>query len=172
MEIRGNWDAGVVLSPHMGDDGRTPMGEALYRLKYASDLGALPRLLRLISAQAARFIRINAIDMLVPVPPSTRRDFQPVAAIAYEIAQATGTAYEELLEKSLGAQVKSSSRGRRAEALSGAITLVKSPCAPANILLLDDLYETGKTLQQCTYVLRGTPNIGGIYALAITRTKK
>jgi predicted amidophosphoribosyltransferase len=53
-------------------------------------------------------------------------------------------------------------------------TIVKSGSARKmiDILLVDDLYQTGSTLTECVSVLRQDPYIRKIYVLTITKTKR
>ena len=41
----------------------------------------------------------------------------------------------------------------------------------ANVLLIDDLYQTGVTLTAAVKVLRTDPNINNIHVLTLTKTK-
>lgn len=99
-KIEGPWTAGYVLdlhtisSVHIGSDEfgherwdtkRSEIGELLYRLKYRGDKSVLSEL----TNAAASFIRSWKINfsVIVPVPPTKiYRTFQPVLALASEIA--------------------------------------------------------------------------------------
>lgn len=43
---------------------------------------------------------------------------------------------------------------------------------PSNVLIVDDLYSTGATLNEVCKILREDKNVMKIYVLAITKTKR
>ena len=55
--------------------------------------------------------------------------------------------------------------------LVGAIVKKKPATRKHSTLLIDDLYQTGTTLNQCTSLLRDDPLVDKIYVLTITKTK-
>lgn len=99
-ELAGPWKSGYVLDLHtissivighdefghpQFDTTYSEVGGLLYRLKSRSDRSALPELVE----TAASFIRSWGIEFttIVPVPPTkVYRTFQPVLALAVEIA--------------------------------------------------------------------------------------
>jgi len=99
--IKGQWDIGYALdfhtvkSDYIGDDeyghpqfatSRTAIGELLYQLKYGKDKSVMEA----IVSTAAGFVRCKSwpVDLVVPVPPSRYRRYQPVMAIAGQLAKA------------------------------------------------------------------------------------
>lgn len=102
-EIRGNWDAGWALDVHTLSsvplpDGefrteRSQLGKLLYEVKYREDKTKIPQ----IAEIATEFVKEQmAIDehlahpypeAIIPISPSTFRDFQPVIAIAAKIGE-------------------------------------------------------------------------------------
>src|SRR5437773_5269636 len=100
-EIAGNWDRGYVLHKHvlsstyLGDNEfghptfdttRSEVGEALLKLKYRSDRSQIAPL----AAQVARSIvpLFDKVDLIVPMPASNVRPWQPVNEIAKELGRA------------------------------------------------------------------------------------
>ena len=47
---------------------------------------------------------------------------------------------------------------------------VKKANKPLNILVVDDLYDTGETLKECVKVLKEDINFKSFYVLTITKT--
>ena len=151
IEIKGLWDKGWALDVHtissryIGEDSfgnphyetkRSEIGEAIYELKYKAD----KNLAKEIAAAAVEFMSSYMtdfnLDIILPAPPAQSRIFQPVFAIAKEIARATNIFYRD-----------------------------------CNILLIDDIYHTGTTLNSCVKALREDFRIKNIYALTMTKTK-
>ena len=56
--------------------------------------------------------------------------------------------------------------------LEGKFTIAKQLKKKYDIILLDDLFDTGATLKRAVETLDECPQIGKIHALTITRTKK
>jgi competence protein ComFC len=186
--IYGRWTEGFALDVHTvssqyeGDDEfghpkfnsvRSDVGEALYRLKYRNDDAQLP----LLTGAAVAFLREwnPPVDMLVAVPPSkVKRTL--VRRIAEAIAGETGI---ELSGKSgvrlpRGAELKNVIEPtEREKLLHGAFKLSASGIvADRVILLFDDLYRSGATMNELARVLRDDGGASGIYALTLTRTRR
>ncbi len=100
-EIKGAWDAGYVLDKHtisstmIGhnefgypefDTHRSPLGELIYKLKYKGDKAVLPAIVESAATVIATW-GINP-DVVVPLPPSKQRAFQPVIEIANQLGAA------------------------------------------------------------------------------------
>ena len=60
-------------------------------------------------------------------------------------------------------------RGRY-ENVDKILDLIKAT-RPHNILLIDDLYSTGETINECVSVLKADPLLKNIYVLLMTRTR-
>jgi len=55
--------------------------------------------------------------------------------------------------------------------IKGTIIATQKGRRQYNILLVDDLYQSGTTLHECVNALREDKNINHIYVLAMTKTK-
>lgn len=99
--IVGKWEKGYALDVHTisskpaghdaqgkpkFDTSRSPMGELVNRLKYRGDRSAAAEIID----AAVLFLspRRANVDVIVPVPPSNERDFQPVYVVADGIGAA------------------------------------------------------------------------------------
>ncbi|MFT4275918.1 MAG: ComF family protein [Rhodopseudomonas sp.] len=188
--LTGNWDAGYALHKHvlsttyLGDDEhghprfdtvRSEPGEALYKLKYRSDwtqVGPLADQLR-----QSLLPRFREVGLIVPMPPTVHRVRQPVAEIATQLGRlAELPVFTDLLSKTacVGApQLKNlTGKDEKAAALAGCFA-VKDAIGgngPWNALLLDDLFDTGASMEAACTALRAYPKIGRIYAATITKT--
>ncbi|MCF8145769.1 MAG: ComF family protein [Deltaproteobacteria bacterium] len=187
MQIPGRWRTGYVLDYHtlsstyLGDDEyghamfdtkRSQVGELLYRLKYRSDKSALNQLAEV----AARFVREwnPEVTILVPVPPSRVRAEQPLHLIAERLGTTIGipvrwngvTRVKETPElKNVYAY------DERLRLLYGAHTVDASVLKGQKVLLFDDLYRSGATMNAITAALYDEGAVADVYALALTRTR-
>jgi len=188
MRIPGRWREGFVLDYHtlestyIGDDEyghpmfdtkRSEVGELLYRLKYRSDKSVLDDLVQ----TATEFLRSwnPGVSAIIPVPPHrSGRPQQPV----YLLAEAVG--------KQLGIPVRADAVFKAKEVpelknvygyderlglLKGAHRVEPSVVAGQKVLLFDDLYRSGATMNAITAVLYDQGRTAEVFALAITRTR-
>lgn len=184
--IYGNWDLGYALDKHtlsstyLGADAsgwpqydtqRSEAGEALFKLKYRHDWSQIePITLALAMHICPRF---ENIGLIVPMPPSTIRARQPVIALANSLAQRIGAKMriDVLVKQSGGQKLKDlSTKQEKLEALQGRFQVKDSidGTAPCNVLLLDDLFDTGATTEAACTALRTSAKVGRIYVAAVT----
>jgi len=180
--IYGGWDEGIVIDNHMlksiflgyDDNGkeifkniRTEIGELIYNFKYKKDKSSLPKIINLTKEFLNKWGLKEKIDIVIPVPPSNRkREYQPVYEIAKEIAKyLEKECMTDLLSKEGNLQVKDGYD------IKNMIKQNKKLTKEVNVLIIDDLYSTGSTLNEVCKVLRKDSNVKKIYCLAITRTK-
>ncbi len=186
--IPGNWRQGYVLDFHtlssefLGYDEygrpqfetkRTEIGELLYRLKYKSDRSACASLVE----AAAQFLesRRLALDYVLPVPPSKPRVFQPVLEIAKGVGTQLGIAYrDDLIHK-----VKETPQlknvfdfNERSKLLESAYTIQQPLLLNGKtVLLFDDLYRSGATMNAIADALYIQGQVANVYAFALTKTR-
>lgn len=185
--LLGPWKAGFALDLHtlssdligynewgreVFDTKRSEMGELLYRLKYRSD----KTVVRLIVETAVEFIRGQAweVDLVVPVPPSSQRTFQPVLALAQAIAQALGVGCctDCVVKVHETPQLKNVfDRSERLKLLRNAFAVSKSVMVGEKVLLFDDLYRSGATLDEISSTLSRDAGLSRLYVLTLTMTR-
>ncbi len=70
------------------DTARSEIGELLYRLKFNSDRKVVPEIVDAVE----KFMKSwkPPVDVIVPVPPSSERSFQPVIVLAKALSQRLG----------------------------------------------------------------------------------
>lgn len=107
------------------------------------------------------------IDVVIPVPPSNKkRIYQPVFEIAKEIAKYLNKeCVIDMLSKESELQIKDG------YSVNGMIIKNKKVENKKSILVIDDLFSTGATLNEVCRVLKTDDNIDKIYCLALTKTK-
>jgi predicted amidophosphoribosyltransferase len=184
--VHGNWDLGFVLDKHtlssayLGDDAsgqaqfdtrRTEAGEALFRLKYRHDRTQIEPIAQALAMHICP--RFGRVDLLIPMPPSTLRAWQPVIALGNALARRIGAKMQQgILSKAAGGpKLKDlSTRQEKLTALQGRFQISDSipDGGPFNTLLLDDLFDTGATAQAACAALRTYRKIGRIYVAAVT----
>jgi len=188
-QIKGEWTSGYALdfhtisSEYIGDDEygrpqfdtkRSDMGELLYRLKYKS----YKSVLRIIVETAAEFLNSREwlVDLIIPAPPSrAARAFQPVIAVAKGISKLLGIE----LCKDCVVKIKETPElknmyefDERMEVLKDAFAVAKREVEGRNVLLLDDLYRSGATLNAITQALKDKGKAKEVYVLTLTMTRR
>jgi predicted amidophosphoribosyltransferase len=185
-KINGNWDLGYSLDKHVlqstylgenqwghpeFDTTRTEIGEALYLLKYRSDYSQIPVVANQISESLADFF--STACLVIPMPASKKRVRQPVTEIAISLSERMGIpCLENLLIKNQNTpQMKDiSSRDEKVDTLVKAFS-VNDVLGDGlyDILIIDDIYDTGSSLEAATKVLKGYTKIRNIYVATATR---
>ena len=187
-KITGKWQDGYALDQHTTgstfighdsfgnpqfDTSRTPLGELLYQLKYRSD----PKSIELIATVVAEFLRQwkPSVDSLIPVPPSnTTRKQQPVFDLAKATSERCGiTLCENCITKvKRTAQLKNIYEyQKRISALEEAFAVERSITGGKRILVFDDLYRSGATLNVIAEKLLKEGGAKAVFVLALTRTR-
>ena len=156
------------------DTKRPPIAEELFKLKYRSERNRLTA----IANEAAIFLNGQTdwkIDLIIPVPPSdTTREFQPVE----ELAKAIGVIRKLTVDFRTLKKLKSTSQlkdvkdpATRREILKDAFGIVSNSLYGKNVLLFDDLYRSGETLNAVCDIIKNKGNAKNIYVLTITKTR-
>lgn len=185
-QVQGLWDAGWVLDKHtlnsqyLGDDAygharfettRTEVGEATYQLKYKQDWGQVQPLAQAIADHI--FPKLANVGFILPMPASAVRLRQPVA----EVAEALGKIVrrpvflDTLRKASNGKSLKDlNTKEEKIEAIGDDITVNNQITNEGawNVLVVDDLYHTGASMEAACKVLRAYSKVEKIYVAALT----
>lgn len=153
---------------------RPPIAEALYQLKYHFDRSKVD----MIATAAASFL-INKrdwyIDYIIPIPPSDlTREFQPVYDLVNSISKKCNFSNRfDILKKTKStSQLKSiENKDERRRILSDAFDCESNVLSGKNILLFDDLFRSGETLNAAIHSLKNKGRCSKIYVLTITKTR-
>ena len=179
-KIYGNWELGYVLDKHtvksiptgrnefghmQFDTTRTEVGEALYQLKNRHDWNQIEPLSHVLHTSV--FPYFKDIGLIVPVLASKIRAKQPVYELAASLAKRANIAsFNEIVEKAANEQglpqLKDlETKDEKAAALAGLFSIndqIKGE-GKWNVLVVDDLYHTGASLEAvcaalATYIVR------------------
>jgi competence protein ComFC len=187
MKIPGRWRDGYALDHHtvsstyLGDDEfghaqfetkRSEVGELLYRLKYKSDASAVASIVETVAAFIASWK--PGVDMIVPVPPSRPRASQPVLVLADALAKRRNLPCAPSCVTRTGdvPELKNVyDYNERTRLLAGAHSVDKAQAQGRKILLFDDLFRSGATMNAITAALYDDGGAADVFALTITKTR-
>jgi predicted amidophosphoribosyltransferase len=187
--ISGTFDDGYALDKHTAssvfigyneyghaqfDTTRTPAGEAVFQLKYRSDFDQAKPLAKAVVRNIVPLF--PKIGLVMPAPASTTRQRQPVHEVAKIVAERMDVPlFDNLIEKSAvaantGSLKNMNTREEKDEALKGRYLLNKpiSNKGRWNVLVVDDLYHTGATMDAVCSLLAQYDKISGVYVAALT----
>lgn len=183
-KLIGDWTEGYALDKHtisseyVGEDAfgnkqfktvYSPIGELLYKIKYNGHHDTSENILELAKPFLDEWLKNKNIDIILPVPPTKRRDIQPINIIVETVAKNYNIPYStEILFKKGTDQSKN--MNKEDKNLQGSISLLKNAKRQCNILLVDDLFSTGSTVSECVRVLRTDELVQDIYVLTISKT--
>ena len=182
----GKWREGFALDIHtisstpMGyneyghmqfDTTRSELGELLYRLKSKSDATVVSE----IADAAAAFVKEwkPGVQIIVPVPPSSSRPLQPVSVLGNALSQRLKIPLVDCVRKTRDApQLKNVyDLDERLQLLDGLHAVDASATSGRKILLFDDLYRSGATMNSITTLLYDQGKASDVFVLTITRTR-
>jgi predicted amidophosphoribosyltransferase len=156
----------------MFDTQRTPMGEALYQLKYSSDHNRLPEIIE----AACQFLKqwSPPVGIVMPAPPSRQRPRdQPVGAIAKALGERLSLEYRIVRMIKNTAELKNHhDYDERIRHLENAFAVKTGSLRGESVLLVDDLYRSGVTLNAITTLLYDQGEAESAYTLVLTRTRR
>lgn len=186
LKIEGRWQSGVALDLHTTSS--TPIGhneaghmqfetvrpeiaELLYQLKYQNNQGAAQGIIE----AAAAYLRPHRakFDLIIPVPPSAARSVQPVILLANGIGTALGLPVVNCVTTTRAtSQLKGvTDPAQRQELVKGLYAVNGAYTADKNILLFDDLFRSGTTMNAITDVLLSAGRAKTVRAVTITKTR-
>ncbi len=125
---------------------------------------------------AASFVRSwnPGVTILVPVPPSRARSQQPVHIIAEALGRKIGIPVDPagvVRVKEMPELKNVYAYDERLRLLEGAHRVEASVVRGQTVLLFDDLYRSGATMNAIIGALYDEGAVADVYALALTRTR-
>lgn len=172
--IKGTWNAGYALDFHSSYKGadwnRSGIGDLVYRLKYESDASVLPNLVEQARSLFAAHPEMSQFDIIVPVPSSTPRAFDPVHELCKALSSALDKPVQPCVFKTRQTQPQKEMRAlpQKRDNVTGAFAL-NDVVSGKRILLVDDLFDSGATLEEIAKVLLKS-KAARVNVLTLTRT--
>ena len=187
QRITGSWKEGAALDLHtleskyLGDDEYghpqfenvySEIGRLLYLLKSKKDKSVIDP----IVTAAVEFLRRQGwrLEVVVTVPPSRYRFFQPLEMLGKEVAKRLEVEFcDGCVKKAKSTQQLKNvfDFERRQELLTDAFRSDRTKLVGKRVLLLDDLYRSGATMNAVSAAILQSGNAAAVYALAITKTR-
>ena len=176
IEVNGLWDEGFIIdkyvesSEYIGDDvfghprfntTYTAVGKLLHSMKYNGHLDTSEAIAELCAEFLDQWLSGKKIDIILPAPPTVERISQPVYMIAEAISSKTHIPYaDDVLKKTNSVPAKNMDKGNKD--MRGSVVKLKPATRKCNILLIDDLYSTGSTANECVSVLKEDPLVAKV----------
>ena len=190
IEIHGNWNLGWVLDIHTHDNSpircsnssrasnnkqRTALGQAIYMFKYQNSMIQIEP----ISYTFSEFIQskneLKNISAIIPASTSnTDRNFNPVESIAMRVGTLLNiqTSIDYLLKIKETVEMKLIfDKEAKRKVLEGAFKIADLRYQKRQILLIDDLIDTGETLTSIVHCLRIQGLVEKIFVIVATATR-
>lgn len=184
QELKGIWKAGWALDLHtissipLGDGHfettYTSIGKALNLLKYHNDFSQIIVLTNCTVEFLRTIDEIHFLNAIIPTPASVQREIQPV----YEIARNVGKILNIFVDTNYLIKNKYTSPQKelvnnieRKSILKGSYDILDSRYAHRKVLLFDDLYRSGSTLNEITKTLYQKGKVHSVYVVTITKTR-
>lgn len=183
--LNGGWHDGWALDLHttssvLLDNGQfdntyTVSGALLHELKYHGDRSGLDKLSDSLAVAISTLWGDLSLAAIIPIPPSKPRQSQPVFMLAACVGRKTGilVAGDYLHKVKATPELKDVSAADRKHVLQGAMQVRDKRFSGEHVLLLDDLYRSGATLQAATelLILQGRIERRFVHVLTVTQTR-
>lgn len=190
IELNGYWTKGFALDYHTTsslpikdengnitgwDTKRPSIAEELYKLKYWKEKYRIENIAIPASEFLNRYKTTWQLDFIIPIPPSdTIREFQPV----YELAKAIGKICTLPVDFNTLKKIKPTSQLKdiedpeiRKEILKDVFNVTSNSLSGKNVLLFDDLFRSGETLNAVCNIIMNKGKARNVYVLTITKTR-
>lgn len=189
MVIEGNWDKGYILDYFMWESkykGEDIFGYPIFDVKY-TEIGKLLNELKYhkvyktaedIADIAVDFIKndwniSDEIDGIIATPPTFERSTQPLFQIVKHMGERLAKPISlDFFRKLNSDEIKALPAEKKMNLFKNRIVKERNLTKKGNILLVDDLYSTGATLNSLCEHLREDPMVDKIFVLVICKNIK
>ena len=183
IELKGPWDLGYAISLHsissvmtsynQYDTTYTPVGEILNKFKYRGQLYLKNDLVSIATAVIKMKFCDMPLDILTIPPPNTNRvNYQPMDVIANSLSSNLGIEFCKTLDhKKTDKSMKSLViKGDKVKYLIENLYCTVNDIENKNIVIIDDIFDSGATLEICTQKLK-EHRCKNVYVLTFTKTR-
>ncbi|GHU91448.1 hypothetical protein FACS1894174_00040 [Bacteroidia bacterium] len=190
QKIEGKWEEGWAMDLHttssipITDEAGNvikwnntypPIAGELCQLKYCKDKSKVDNIAKSVADFFNKKKEQWNIDMVISVPPSdTERTFQPVTELVNAISKLSGLSVDNTTLKKNEAtpplKTIDDPEARR-EILKNAFSVETDALKGKNILIFDDIYRSGETLNAVSDVIQQQGNAEKVYVLTVTKTR-
>ncbi|OGO33336.1 MAG: hypothetical protein A2Z16_10480 [Chloroflexi bacterium RBG_16_54_18] len=170
----GVWQSGWSLGFHSQFSGdqwsRSRVGDLVYRLKYQSDRSVLSELVEIAHELFSQHPELIEVDAILPVPSTSNRAFDPVLAFCDALSERIERPAIAVLRKTRATlpQKEMKTMAQKRNNVAGAFSLNET-LKGKRILLVDDLFDSGETLNEITRLLMRS-GIKSVCVLTLTST--
>jgi predicted amidophosphoribosyltransferase len=190
QKIEGNWEEGWAMDLHttsstpITDEAgnivkwnniHPPIAEELYQLKYCKDKSKVDNIAKTVSDFINEKKKQWNIDLIISVPPSDiERAYQPVTELINAISELSDLSvdYAVLKKNEATPPLKTiDDPEARREILKNAFSVEADALKGKNILIFDDIYRSGETLNAVSDVIQQQGNAEKVYVLTVTKTR-
>ena len=189
--VSGLWKEGVVLDYHVSSSTpigfneyghmafetvRTQLGEVVFKVKYRDHVLNDQGFIELIKEGLDSFLLNKRLSYIIGVPPSNKyRQHQLVDMIGHALSVYMEIPYlKNFFIKADSTYVKNLNTEEKRK-VTNTIDFnensYQSIKTNSNILLIDDIYQSGLSLNSCTEKLLSINCVNDVYALALTKTR-
>lgn len=157
-KLSGPWQTGWSLGFHSrysgSDWSRSAVGDLAYRLKYNGDTSTLPGLVSQAKSLIQQHPELACVDFIAPVPSTTDRRVNPVHAFCEALAKELRLPLHPMIHKTRATQPQKTmmTLAQKRANVAGAFGLT-GDIRGKRILLVDDLFDSGATLEEITRLL-------------------
>ncbi|MFQ5824582.1 MAG: RecQ family ATP-dependent DNA helicase [bacterium] len=173
--LKGSWKCGYALDFNSRFSGsqwqRTETGELIYQFKYGGHASLANKLVNRIVKFLDEHPEFKRVDGILAVPPSRKRAFDPMTVIADGVSKRLKVPFfkETLLKnRTTRLQKEMTNSVLKKSNVAGAFT-VKGTLKNKRLLLLDDLFDSGATIEEVAKTLQRA-GANEIYVLTLTKT--
>ena len=147
-----------------------PVSHAIVALKDGGERRYAALVAGLLADAAPDWLADGPVLVPVPAAPAAvrRRGFDHASDIAYHLARISGARAQGILRAGASADQRSLGRTERFANREGAFRVVQRGTMPNRVVLVDDVFTTGATLDGAARVLRAA-GAADVRALAVAR---
>lgn len=183
IELNGPWELGYAIALHstsselidpvrnIFDTKRTPLGQSMFLYKYRKNYYLKDDFVNIAEIIIGKKF-MEKIDILTIPPANIKRDFQPLENIAMGISSKLRIPFYKIItQKESGKTMKDIEvKKEKIDYLMNNLYCCENNIKHKNILIIDDIFDSGATLETCTQKLK-EQNCKNVYVLTFTKTR-